>query len=327
MSKFTISYITNRIEPKIEWFFSSLASQGGAGIPVNVVDFHADNPERRACIANLASISGITINRHITPMPCVWQGKHRLTKDNYFAAANASNTAIAICPTDWVVFVDDLSVLMPGWLDCVREAVTRSEITCGSYRKVLKLEVVNGIVASCERHSLGEDHRAVCIGWGKLTPCTGQWFFGCSFVAPIEAMLTINGFDTDTDSMGYQDTLAGLMLAANGYKFVYDSRMVTYESEELHGQPGNVFHRWDPGVSPKDKSHKMIELIEKGRTKSPNYYGPEGLRGLRSSMLNGGEFPVFQIPEHEWFTGTPLRELPKEMRSLTHEPFTRNIDS
>lgn len=326
MKPFTISYITNRLEPKLDWFFSSLAAQGGTGLPVNVIDFHANKAERRAEVAALAKTHGIDLQRHITPMPNAWQGEHRLTKDNYFAAATASNTAIAVCATDWIVFVDDLSVLQPGWLDCVREATTRTEITCGSYLKVLKLEVEAGLVKSFEFHAAGEDHRAKQVGWGKLTPCTGQWFFGCSFVAPVEALLRVNGFDPDCDSMGYQDTLTGLMLAKHGFKFVYDSRMVTYESEELHGQPGNVFHRWDPGISPNDKSHRMIELVEQGKRKSTNYYGPGGLRELRQRMLSGGTFPRHTGPETEWFTGTRLADLPATVEKLTHEPFERNVN-
>jgi hypothetical protein len=176
-----------------------------------------------------------------------------------------------------------------------------------------------------EPHPSGEDIRARQTGWGVLTPCSGQWFFGCSFVAPVEAFLTINGFDTDCDSMGYQDCLAGLMLGAHGYRFVYDSRMVTYESEELHGQPGNVFHRWDPGVSPDDKSHKILELVQGGRTKAPNYFGPEGLRGLRQHMLNGGQFPICQIPQHEWFTRKPLSSLPENVAEPLHNPFERTM--
>ena len=40
---FTISYITNRLEPKFDWFFEGLSSQKGNEIPVNIIDFHAKN--------------------------------------------------------------------------------------------------------------------------------------------------------------------------------------------------------------------------------------------------------------------------------------------
>lgn len=322
---FTISYITNRREPKFEWFAWSLAKQGGTDIPVNVIDYHADNSDRRASIGCIAKESGIRLARHSTPKPTVWQGRHRLTKADCFAAANASNTAIALCPTEWIVFVDDLSVLRPGWLGRVKEAVKRTEITCGAYEKVLELVVEKGEAVSWKEHNSGKDIRMRQTGPDKLTACTGSWFFGCSFVAPVEALLTINGFDEDTDGMGYQDCLAGLMLNANGYQFVYDSGMVTFESEELHGQPGNVFHRWDPGTSPEDKSHKILELFANGRTKAPNYFGPDGLRGLREHVMRGNPFPVVSVPQHEWFTGRPLSSLPDNVEEPIHGPFERKL--
>lgn len=322
---FTISYITNRLEPKIEWFFGSLVKQGGGDIGVNVIDFHADDEKRRIDVFELAQKYGIKLVRHITPKPSVWQGPNRLTKADYFAASNASNTAIAICPTDWIVFVDDLSVLRPGWLNCVKEAVARGGITCGAYRKVLELTVENGEVTHHKEHPLGIDAREKTVGSNVVVPCGGEWFFGCSFVAPIEALLKINGFDEDCDGMGMQDCIAGLMLKANGYSFVYDSRMMTWESEELHGQPGNVFHREDWGVSPNDKSHKILDLVYGGRKVAPNYFGPFGLRQLRQSILEGNSFPAATVPQHEWFSGTPLRDLPKHIKDPSHGPFERRL--
>jgi len=322
---FTISYITNRLEPKIEWFFGSLARQNGSGIPVNIVDFHASDLERRKKVEGLADHYGINLNWHTEPKPTVWQGRHRLTKEDYFAASNASNTAIAMCETDWIVFVDDLSVLRPGWLDCVKEAITRDGITCGAYRKVLKLDVQDGEVIQHEEHPLGIDVRERQVGSNTLTRCGGQWFFGCSFVAPIESLLKINGFDEDCDSMGMQDCVAGLMLERNGYNFWYDSRMMTWESEELHGQPGNVFHREDWGVSPNDKSHKILELINGGRIVAPNYFGPGGLRALRERLIDSGDWPEATIPQHEWFSGTPLKDLPLKPKPSSHGAFERNL--
>lgn len=173
MNNLTISYITNRLEPKIEWFFGSLAKQGGGSIGVNVIDFHADNEERAKSVARLANHYGINLKRHITPKPTVWQGKHRLTKADYFAASNASNTAVAVCDTDWIVFVDDLSVLRPGWLNCVKEAIERGNITCGGYRKVLELQVEDGEVTHHKDHPLGFDVRERQVGTNNLVPCCG----------------------------------------------------------------------------------------------------------------------------------------------------------
>lgn len=308
--KLTVSYITNRIEPKFEWFFSSLRAEG-VDCGIQIIDYHADAEGRVDSVKRLAEQYGISVKRHITPKPSVWQGVHRLTQKNFFAASNASNTAIATCDTPWVVFVDDLSVLMPGWWKCVNEATLRNGVTCGAYRKVhdMSVDLETGRIKPFRDNPNGWDVRGNHVGWGKLVPCGGEWFFGCSFVASIDDLLKCNGFDEDCDGMGYQDTITGSMLSKNGVKFWYDSRMLTIESEDLHHTSGQVFLRWDPGQSPNDKSHAMINMLNSGRKWAPNYFGPEGLRGLRESVLNGGQFPIVQIPQNEWFTGIKLKDI------------------
>lgn len=304
---FTISYITNRIEPKFEWFMASLNSQGGNNVPVNIIDYHANS--RNDEVKSLASKYSINLQKHITPKPTVWQGEFRLTKDNYFAASNTSNTAIAICPTDWIVFVDDVSVFQPGWLDAVKNAVKRDGITCGAYRKVYKMEVEDGLVKSYENSPVGHDVRFPHCGPNRVIQTHGGWFFGCSFVAPIFDLLHINGFDEDCDGMGFQDCIAGIMLQNNGFKLYYDTNMMTWESEELHIQPGNKFLRWDPGQSPNDKSHAILNMVRNGRNVAPNYFVDGSLRNLREATLNGRPFPKAETPQHEWFTGKHLSEL------------------
>lgn len=298
----TIAYITNRKDPQFHWFAESLSRQVEGNFPeIVVVDFHA--PRTIA----IPGKGWITTNQ---PAPNVWSGPHRLTKADYFSASNASNTAIALCRTDWVVFVDDVSVLMPGWWNRAKLATERDGITLGTYRKVFELTVKEGIVTHYKDNPIGHDLRKKWHGTNEAAICDGQWFYGCSFVARIEDLLRCNGFDLDCDGMGYQDTTAGNMLKQHGVKFWFDPQLLTMESEELHNQPGNKFIRWDPGKSPNDKSHAIVDLVmRKGRTVAPNYYGPEGLRGLRQRVLRGEGFPVIQIPEHDWFTGLPLREL------------------
>lgn len=126
ISVLTIAYMTNRREPRVDWFFASLArelSTAAAGELGNlrcvVVDFWADESGRRAAFAALAP-AGVELV-HVPPKPTVWQGPHRLTGRDYFAAASARNTALCLAPDGWIAYVDDLSVLMPGWLAACRD--------------------------------------------------------------------------------------------------------------------------------------------------------------------------------------------------------------
>jgi glycosyltransferase involved in cell wall biosynthesis len=343
----TIAYFTSRKEPKIEWFFESLHRETGGkydGIRIVIIDLHnADRDiicgvpecgmdELKEELAEAPPSRSYALTWapdvwHQPPKPTVWQGKHRLTKEDWFAASNARNTAICLAPDGWIAFVDDVSVLLPGWLARVREAMNHPKrITCGAYRKVKELVVEDGYVKSFADHPGGRDNRMAAVKCDYLdkfalgpvvamdrvslpVPCAGNWMYGCSLVAPVEAFLEINGYpEALCDGMGFEDVIAGIMLEKKGYSFAYDPRMMTYESEELHHQMP-VMKRSDYGVSPNDKSHAVLNAARNGHGWHPNYFGEEGIRGLRSRVLRGEPFPVVQIPAHEWFTRTPLSEL------------------
>lgn len=313
----TVAYLTNRKDCRIEWFFQSLANEVARtkaswnDFKIVVVDYwmwYDHDNSRRDEFLRKASEAGCPIPVHVPPAPTVWQGPHKLTKEDHFDAANTRNTAVCYAPDGYIVYVDDLSVLLPGWLDGVLEAQKVHYIACGAYRKVKDLVVENGRVVSFTPHPPGDDPRL------KLTQfhhrCPSNWMYGCSFAAPVEAMLMINGQPALwCAGMGYEDSVSGDALSRNGYVFRYDTRMMTYESEELHSQ-NRPFRRDDPGVSPHDKSHALLDKCQ-GVKSFPNDFGGgfTKLADLRRHILGGGAFPIPTEPSVEWFTGKPLSEL------------------
>lgn len=320
----TIAYFTSRKKPMMEWFFDSLHRETGGnyeGIRIVVVDTwelergmgfrDSLDIDMIGTIEDETIIAGGGEFYHVSPKPTVWQGKHKLTKEDWFAASNARNTAVCLAPDGWIAFVDDLSVLLPGWLTHVRAAMAGDQktITLGAYRKVKDLVVENGSIVSFTDHPSGHDNR---YGYGSddmPVSCGGNWLYGCSLVAPVQAFLDINGWpEAWTDGLSFEDCIAGIMLAKKGYSFQYCRSMMTYESEELHAQLP-IMKRSDYGVSPNDKSHAVLRMAQQGDGWHPNYFGEEGIRGLRQRVLAGEPFPIVQIPEHEFWTGTPLRDL------------------
>lgn len=303
----TIAYMTNRREPCIQWFFDSFHRQCGGNyddIKMVVIDFFADYPGRRESITKLAK----TPLTHIPPKPTVWQGQYRLTQRDYFAASNARNTALCVAPDGYIVYVDDLSVLCDGWLTEVRAAVAGSYIACGSFEKVLSLEVVDGQIAGYREHPPGKDSRLKHIFTDNPVACDGGWMFGASCAIPVEALLKINGWDEDCDSMSGEDYICGIMLAKNGYDLRYCPRMKTLESEERHFMEEAFLRIIKPSKTAKDASHQMLNMVLKGgRTTAPNY---SNMRELRQSVLfDNKPFPVSLIPEHHWVDGQPIREM------------------
>jgi len=298
----TIAYMTNRRNPRFEWFADSLANQAPReDVEVVVIDFyHGERDLSEACRHHGFRAKGSK------PKPTVWQGEGRLTNRNFFAAANARNTAICLARGDYIAFVDDVSVLAPTWYQSVQAAAMAGRVACGTYQKVKKMEVSEGKLIRFERYFEGEDARLLRAS-GDCMQCPADWFFGCSCGAPIQAMLHINGYPEMCDGMGYEDSETGKTLRRAGYPLFFYRGMKTFESEEAHHED-QPFDRQDYGVSPNDKSHALLRNC-RTTTRFDNYFGDGGIEGLRSHVLAGGDFPKMSHPDTEWFTGRKLSEL------------------
>lgn len=303
--------MTNRLQPKLEWFLDGWHRQTGGdyrGTKLVVVDFHAkDRLDYKDRLHRIEAGGGEFV--HVEPKPNVWQGSHRLTKENYFAASNARNTALCLAPDGHICYVDDLSVPKAGWWDAVKLASTRPDrVTCGAYAKVRDLSVTDDGEITFTPHPPGDDMRMRGLpSEPPPYPCMPGWHFGCSVCAPVEAYLKINGWPEACDGMGYEDCITGIAISMNGYGFLYDTRMFTYEDDGLHGVE-KPFMRWDKGKSPNDKSHAMLNMFRMC-ARFQNYFPEPGIRALRNAVLGGAQFPIQQIPEHDWFDGQPLRDM------------------
>ena len=323
-------------------FFDSLHRECGgnySGLRVVVIDYFAqvtNDWDMLGVEARGKEMKGLAKCEIVlsAPKPTVWQGPHRLTTRNYFAASNARNTAICLAEDGYMVCVDDLTVLVPGWLAEVRKAAKEGYVVCGSYGKVMELDVSDGeiigfkglteeiktreelsigrryLAAMVDGHPIGIDSRLGQIPGDDDTECEGGWAFGCSFGAPVEALLDVNGWDEDNDSMGGEDYCCGVMLRNKGYRLRYAPRMMTLESEEAHAEE-EPFLRIIKGPSgPSDSSQRMYAWVALGvKKEGANYYGGRGLRDVRDRVLNGQPFPTCQIPEHDWRDGQALREM------------------
>lgn len=306
----TICYITARRDNRIEWFFQSLARQATLATRVLVVDHFADEPGRKdETFEKFFRAFGEDSEcwmKHVSPKPNVWNGPHRLTKDEWFAAASMRNTAICLCQTRYIAFVDDLSVLMPGWFNAVHEAVHDGYVGLGAYKKVQDLTVGADGVRFRETES-GMDDRLRRVSQ-DVSPCDGGWLYGCSLVAPLEDLLEVGGFPEICDGLGSEDYCLGIALRNAGKHLKFDRRMLTLESEELHFVE-KPFKRTDKGVSPNDKSHAALRIAQ-ASTYFPNYFPEGGIRRMRDDVLLDGEpFPITQVPDRDWFDGQLLSEM------------------
>lgn len=298
MKPLTLVYHTSRTSPRLKWFFDSLNLQAGSEpISVIIVDLWAHDQER---VTNHKKIAGRDITVTL-PKPTVWQGKHRITKEDWWAASNSRNTGICLCKTEWIAFLDDRSVLLPGWLDTIKDAQTHGYAVCGSYEKVHHLIVEDGKVISYEETD-GKDSRKGDAKGAVKAP--GQWWFGCTNALPLEWALTVNGWDETCDGLSMEDVIFGLHLQNSGFPIFYDQRMKILE-DRTPGQLGTPMRREDKGKSPDDKSHKMLAMLQ-GLKRSMHQWN---LREVRDLVLNGNPFPISTEPKVDWYDGQPIKDL------------------
>lgn len=319
----TIGYVTSRPEPRFDWFFSSLRAQlrPSDELELVIVDFYAqpcdswtseDVRIRENKVFADAYASGLdNQTTWVRPKPTVWAGPHRITNQNWWAAANARNTALCLARGDFWAMVDDRCVLMPTWMEAVRQARQEHYAVCGPYQKRTGITVENGAI----KHAgivTGEDNRLQYVRehydihehLKNPYSAPGEWLYGCSFGLPTEWALKVNGMDETCDSSSGEDYIFGLMLQNNGYPLYYDTRMMIVEDRtpEFLGPP---MIRRDKGQSPNDKSHALLTKL-KGQRRAQH---PWDLNLLRTSVLSGGQWPHATWPTTDWYDGQQVKDM------------------
>lgn len=302
----TIAYITSRKEPKIEWFLESLCLQRTAdSMQLIIVDSlhnergHLAFKSADHIIAH-SSVPEQSL-RHVSPKPTIFQGAHRITKEDWWAKSNAMNTAICLCQTEFIAFVDDRCVLAPEWLQCVREAQQGNYAVCGSYEKRANMKVENGKITDYGE-LLGYDTRHQ---YGEPVP-TRDWYGG-SCALPLEWCLAVNGFSEDLcDSLGSEDSMFGVTLRNSGYPMKFDSRMRIIE-DRTPSEIDGALKRADknPHLGRKAKSWDIVRAFH-GKTSSQNSFD---IRDMRARKLNGEDWRPPSASHFDWYDGASIADM------------------
>lgn len=310
MSKsLTICFTTARDHPEIGWFLESLAPQIHHPPPlVDILIIDRLMPEKEVTDRYPVGISHFTAVR---PKPTIWQGKYRITKEEWWSAGSARNTGIALCQTDYIAFLDDRCVLAPTWMEAVRDAMDYHYAVVGPYEKRIGMEVQNGVVTS-PGTLIGEDDRIKYCkehyepkGMKSPWKADRAWWYGCSTALPLQWALEVNGFPEDyCNGTGYEDSPFGVMLHNNGRPFYLDERMKIIE-DRTPDKSGPVLRRTDKGISPNDKSHAIQKHFMDAKTSGNSY----DLRALRERVLKGEPFPPPTESKIDWYDGQEIAEM------------------
>lgn len=295
----TIVYTTARHDPKFDWFFHSLDRESGgdyANTKVIIVDSYCEQVERAKDIMSWVHLRNPPHLKLTAPKPTIWQGKHRITKEDWWAKSNALNTGIALCDTEWIAFVDDRCVLSHGWLHAIQDSMIDNYAVCGTYEKRANLKVRNGEVVDFGE-LLGHDIRRP---HGKPV-ITSDWYGG-SGALPLEWCLRVNGFpETYCDGLGFEDMQFGILLRNNHLEMRFDSRMKIIEDRTPSEIGGALKRASKPSPDPNDihqaKDYRILSIMHASTTSGNSY----DLAELRQRVLRGEPFPPPTASHNDWF--------------------------
>lgn len=310
MKSLTVCVTTSRKEPELDWIFNSLSLQKkpSDNIEMLVIDLNCEEYSKRGVFN--------------PPKPNIWQGKYRLTKENWWAVSNARNTALCLCNTDWILFLDDRCVLQPGFMNAIRAAMDGNYIMCGAYEKRDGMTVKNGIVKHggiirygtyvengiIKQMDCTDSREWYCKQRNILMPfkCGGEWAFGCCLLMPLELALQVNGYPERCDSSSMEDVVFGLILQNNKFPIKYDLRAKIIEDRtpEFAGTQMRRESREKHSYDTNDRNHTTLRWV-KTAMKSDNDFD---IRELRARIQAGGQFDIPNNPDaKDWFDGVLVR--------------------
>ncbi len=315
--KITICYTTSRMEPMFDWFFDSLISQysdKNVTDKIIIIDSYAEIQSDR-----LDNIKEKVNDRfkyiHLPPKPSIWRGKYKKTKGTYFDLSGTRNTGMIVCDTEYIVYIDDLSVLMPNWLSYHKNAALHKNILAGSFDKVDNIKFENNKFISCDRKYM--DQREFHQQTDEQINIGGGWLFGANAGYPLEYLIHVNGHDEFYARRGCEDCNLGIRLENAGFKnkIFYNKNCLVIEDEKLHYVNNNSTHimrRW----SLNDEKYKTQEKYDEKHK-------------ICSSMMNVLEKQSLHekkeiLPLNIYFNYTNERKLfleTMEFRSIENDTF------
>ncbi len=273
---------------------------GTEGVHVIKVDLHATELSERWFKKDFGD-GAFALLRVVTtpPKPSVWQGPHRLVRENWWDISSAKNTAVCICLTEWLAYVDDRCVLGPKWLQAVRDAMAGHYAVAGSYEKRFGMESKDGKITHAGEVT-GVDPRIKRLK--PLQPTFGGEFYGCTQAMPLEWLLEMNGWQEEgCAGIGLEDVIMGNRLSQNGHTIKFDPRMHIIEDRPRDAGEG-MPHRADKGISPNDKSHKTLEVFGGGKWSNNQI----NLRQEREKIQRGEPWTIPTEPRTDFYDGQPL---------------------
>lgn len=342
--KFSLAHFTNRADPKFDWFVDSLCAQLPDDVEVDLmfIDLRLDyDKDRKDYLKKI--VNDRLPYRHLPPKPNPWQGKYRKTLADFFSASNARNTAFLHAQSDYIMCVDDVSLLMPQYVKRVLRAVKHGYTVLGAYKKATKMEVKKGELISFGHENVDarwawaeeqakatqqhaehwrlekvkspddpsvEKHYQEAISNVSYNPnfikAPSSILYGCSFGLTLDLALEANGFDESYDGMGFEDPDFGTRIFRLNNDMYYDRDLLTIESEEGHNQPeSNVLRRLKLAPNGEVLDWYMLNRLNDETERTLPLAKWTNLRKMRKEKT----YDLITHPNSDWVDGQPYEQM------------------
>lgn len=257
----TICIVTCRQNPQLDWVFNSPQVEGASLLAVSsmISTVHTDTFNGRTC--------------KIVPPKTPYFSKHQINKS--WTKSASLNTALCYCQTEWILFLDDRSILVAGFIDAVKCAMAGNYVMAGSYEKRTGIVFSNGAITKSGSVIETDQRPEQCNGQNPVK-APGIWLYGCVTLLPLEWALNVNGWsETWTNGIGFEDAIMGLTLERNNYPIYYDQRAKVIQDRT----PGKCEPTMKKYPTPKRVKDPFAEA--KLSTRSAN---PYDIRQLRNEV-------------------------------------------
>lgn len=281
MVEITVGLITKRAQPHIEWALESLKNQTFKNFEYIIVDgyYHRRKDEIAKLIKDMNL--GFPV-LHIPDKASRWKGQRP-------CISNARNTIMIFANGNYIVHADDCCKMKPNWLERHVDSLRKGYLSAGAWIGCQNI-TDDG---KCIEGIYGPEERLRMVHGPGLA--NNRWLYGGNFGYPLEAALSINGFDEYLDGEFGQDDLDfGIRLERKGYRTIFDpSCLVEYYMFD---------HNYDKVVPP------IIKVLRGGVGHFSNEFAMQELMEDRGRFWTRGNTIDIRGSREIWRSGSYTRE-------------------